>query len=121
MSNTSTILEREPWYLDTRLLDLDPDVAELFAEVRDILRQARNRLPRRLIPGPGHPRTGSVREFDPQIARGRPPPTMPGTGRGPPGTPQPDRKSRMRPSRESEVMPVLNITCTPLRVRRHRS
>lgn len=95
--HTSTTREHEPWYLDPRLLALDPDVAELFAEVRDILHQAHNRVPRRPIAAPGHRYTDTVREFAPQSARGRRPPSMPGTGRGPPGRPQPHRTARCTP------------------------
>ncbi|WP_405136334.1 hypothetical protein [Nocardia sp. NBC_01388] len=89
MRNISTTREFELWYSDECLLGLDPDVAELFAEVEDILCQARaprNQLPHTPIPGSGHRHESTVREFDPPRARGRRPPAMPGTGRGPPGS-----------------------------------
>ncbi|WP_157104124.1 hypothetical protein [Nocardia kruczakiae] len=71
-------------WLDARLLELDPDVEELFAEVGAILRDAGREPPpfprRRPNPAPAERRWPPPRRL-----RGRRPPPGPVTQRSPPG------------------------------------
>ncbi len=71
--------------LDARLLLLDPDLEELFAEVDAILRAARRPRPPRWYPigGPRRPLPG-VRREPPRTRGRRPAPGRP-RERGPPG------------------------------------
>ncbi|MBB5918063.1 hypothetical protein BJY24_006975 [Nocardia transvalensis] len=74
--------------LDARLLALDPDLAELFAEVDEILCQARDRWIS--APARGHrPRPHRPWRRRPALRHGRRPGPVQARGRGPPvlGTP----------------------------------
>lgn len=94
----SALTDTGPDRLDARLLALDPDLEDLFAEVEDILCAAV--VPRVPRPGPGPSparrpwsrRSGRVRPGPPALWRGRRPVgVMPGIGRGPPCLMRPHR------------------------------
>lgn len=119
--NTTTSREHEPWWLDTRLLALDPDVAALFADVEDILRQART--PHALVAQADSESRAPARRQRPRVrsaefSRAAAPVAAGHRARPARHRPQPDRTSWMRPSSESEVMPVSNTARTPPRAGR---
>jgi hypothetical protein len=101
---TPTVTGESRWSgVESRLLELDPDLAELFAEVEETLLVARARWV---------PRPGTVRDPRPRKAISRRPATRargrrPNPGRayerGPPGAAEIPRHTN---SHGSEVMPV---------------
>lgn len=90
--------------LDARLLALDPDLAELFDEVDEILREATRKLrPPRPNEASGRPGSRCVNRRTPRPPRlhGRRPVPIRATQRSPPGAPKPPQPNR---TEESEVM-----------------
>ncbi|MBF6339356.1 hypothetical protein IU450_26180 [Nocardia abscessus] len=81
MTTTTGMGSPEVSWLDARLLELDPDLEELFAEVDDILCEARARWRQR--PGEGLSRGGPGWRQPPRL-RGRRPRPVPATQRSPP-------------------------------------
>lgn len=97
MTAASDVGSPELSWLDARLLALDPDLEELFAEVDDILRGARARWRQR--PGEARDRSGAPRWQPPRL-RGRRPRPASATQRSPPPA------CCCNPVGAREVMPV---------------
>ncbi|MET8800722.1 hypothetical protein ABZV91_30600 [Nocardia sp. NPDC004568] len=77
-----------PTYVDLRLIALDPDFEELFAEVEEALRVARvHWVPRLRTTGAPRPRTAGCKR-PPSRPRGRRPHRFRARERGPPDTPR---------------------------------
>lgn len=102
------VRERELERLDDRLFDLDPDIADLFADIDDILREAYARSirpPRWPEPDPRSRKPSAAPSSDRTGLRGRIPAPVPATQRGPPA----HRDPRRDHLDESEVMPVYRM------------